>query len=185
MIPGRTELSAPTRHQEPAAPLAAPPLRTSCSPSVGADAYIGPTGFFPHPRQGTRALPYKVLCYRAQAGRVVRPYAPSRTRRAPCNPSVGADAYIGPIGFFPHPRQGTRALPYKVLCYRAQADRVVRPYTPSRTRRAPCSPSVGADAYIGPTVFFPHPRQDTRALPYKVLCYRARADRVVRPYAPP
>ena len=27
--------------------------------SVGADAYIGPTGFFPHPRQGTRALPYK------------------------------------------------------------------------------------------------------------------------------
>ena len=31
--------------------------------------------------------------------------------------------------FFPHPRQGTRALPYKVLCYRARADRVVRPYT--------------------------------------------------------
>ena len=74
MIPGRTESSAPTRHQEPAAPLAAPPLRTSCSPSVGADAYIGPTGFFPHPRQGTRALPYKVLCYRARADRGVRPY---------------------------------------------------------------------------------------------------------------
>ena len=66
MIPGRTELSAPTRHQEPAAP--------PCSPSVGADAYIGPTGFSPHPRQGTRALPYKVLCYRARTGRVVRPY---------------------------------------------------------------------------------------------------------------
>ena len=31
--------------------------------------------------------------------------------------------------FFPHPRQGTRALPYKVLCYRARVDRVVRPYT--------------------------------------------------------
>ena len=26
------------------------------------------------------------------------------------------------------PRQGTRALPYKVLRYRARADRVVRPY---------------------------------------------------------
>ena len=38
----------------------APPLRTSCNPSVGADAYIGPTGYFPHPRQGTRALPYKM-----------------------------------------------------------------------------------------------------------------------------
>ena len=32
------------------------------------------------------------------------------------------------------------------------------------------------------TKFFPHPRQGTRALPYKVLRYRARADRVVRPY---
>ena len=74
MIPGRTESSAPTRHQEPAAPLAAPPLRTSYSPSVGADAYIGPTGFFPHPRQGTQALPYKALRYRARADRVVRPY---------------------------------------------------------------------------------------------------------------
>ena len=28
----------------------------------------------------------------------------------------------------PHPRQGTRALPYKALRYRARADRVVRPY---------------------------------------------------------
>ena len=28
----------------------------------------------------------------------------------------------------PHFRQGTRALPYKVLCYRARTDRVVRPY---------------------------------------------------------
>ena len=43
-------------------------------------------------------------------------------------------------------------------------------------------PSVGADAYIGPTDFFLHPRQGTRALPHKALCYRARADRVVRPY---
>ena len=39
--------------------------------------------------------------------------------------------------FFPHPRQGTRALPYKVLRYRARADRVVRPYKPFR-RGDPC-----------------------------------------------
>ena len=30
-------------------------------------------------------------------------------------------------GFFPHSRQGTRALPYKALRYRARADRGVRP----------------------------------------------------------
>ena len=48
--------------------------------------------------------------------------------------------------FFPHPRQGTRALPYKVLRYRDWADRVVRPYTPF----------VGADAYIGPPGLIPH-----------------------------
>ena len=35
------------------------------------------------------------------------------------------------------PRQGTRALPYKVLRYRARADRVVRPYKPLR-RGDPC-----------------------------------------------
>ena len=38
--------------------------------------------------------------------------------------------------FFPHLRQGTRALPYKVLRYRGRADRVVRPYKPFR--RAGC-----------------------------------------------
>ena len=31
-------------------------------------------------------------------------------------------------GFFPHSRQGTRALPYKALRYRARADRGVRSY---------------------------------------------------------
>ena len=37
------------------------PLRNPIGkPSVGADAYIGPPGYFPHPRQGTRALPYKM-----------------------------------------------------------------------------------------------------------------------------
>ena len=50
-----------------------------------------------------------------------RPYAPSRTHctgrtgsSAPTTLFVGADAYIGPPGYFPHPRQGTRALPYKM-----------------------------------------------------------------------
>ena len=50
-----------------------------------------------------------------------RPYAPSRTHclgrtesSAPTTLFVGADAYIGPTGYFPHPRQGTRALPYKM-----------------------------------------------------------------------
>ena len=38
----------------------------SCNPFVGAGVPDGPTGFFPHPRQGTRALPYKVLRYRAR-----------------------------------------------------------------------------------------------------------------------
>ncbi len=48
-------------------------------------------------------------------------------------------------GFFFRPRQGTRALPYKVLRYRARADRVVRPYKHFRRGRclhrpAPCTP---------------------------------------------
>ena len=47
-----------------------------------------------------------------------------------------ADFPDGPNRFFPHPRQGTRALPYKVLRYRARADRVVRPY--KRFRRGRC-----------------------------------------------
>ena len=55
-----------------------------------------------------------------------RPYAPSRTHctgrtgaSAPTTLFVGADAYIGPTGYFPHPRQGTRALPYKIAWCRA------------------------------------------------------------------
>ncbi len=40
----------------------APPLRTTRYAFVGADAYIGPNQVFPHPRQGTRALPYKNAC---------------------------------------------------------------------------------------------------------------------------
>ena len=35
-------------------------------------------------------------------------------------------------GFFPHSRQGTRALPYKALRYQARADRGVRPYGGSK-----------------------------------------------------
>ena len=65
----------------------APPLRTTRYAFVGADAYIGPNQVFPHPRQGTRALPYKVLRYRAWANRVVRPYKPFR-RAGPMCPAA-------------------------------------------------------------------------------------------------
>ena len=41
--------------------------------------------------------------------------------------------------------------------------------------------SVGAGVLDGPTGFF-RTRQGTRALPYKALRYRGRADRVVGPY---
>ena len=64
----------------------APPLRTARYTSVGADAYIGPTGFF-RTRQGTRALPYKALRYRGRADRVVRPYKPFR-RAGPMCPAA-------------------------------------------------------------------------------------------------
>ena len=40
--------------------MRSPAQCTSCNASVGDDAHIGPTGYFPHPRQGTRALPYKM-----------------------------------------------------------------------------------------------------------------------------
>ena len=42
---------------------------------------------------------------------------------------------------------------------------------------------VGAGVLDGLTGFF-RTRQGTRALPYKALRYRGRADRVVRPYKP-
>ena len=62
----------------------------------------------PHPRQGTRALPCKVLRYRARADRVVRPY-----EVLPVNGVVGVGLPDDPPSLAPHPRQGTRALPYK------------------------------------------------------------------------
>ena len=54
------------------------------------------------------------------------------------------------------PRQGTRALPYKVLRYRARADRVVRPYKhfrrggPPISRRTPKPPH-----YFSPPLVLP------------------------------
>ena len=53
-----------------------------------------------------------------------------------CNPPSGPASSTARPKFFPHLRQGTRALPYKVLRYRGRADRVVRPYKPFR--RAGC-----------------------------------------------
>ena len=63
-----------------------PAHRTSCNPSVGRGALTPPPVNHRISRQGTRALPYKVLRYRDWADRVVRPY----------NPFVGADAHIVP-----------------------------------------------------------------------------------------
>ena len=90
---GRTESSAPTSISV-GATLAvargrgrAPPLRTSCNPSVGAGVLDGPTGFF-RTRQGTRALPYKALRYRGRTDRVVRPYKPFRRAGCP-HPAAG------------------------------------------------------------------------------------------------
>ena len=51
------------------------------------------------------------------------------------------------------PRQGTRALPYKVLRYRARADRVVRPYKHFR-KGDPCH--VPPHTKTSP-LFFPAP----------------------------
>ena len=60
--------------------------------------------FFPPHRQGTRALPYKALRYRA--GRTGSSAPTNRSvgagvpdgplYRTPCNASVGADGHIGP-----------------------------------------------------------------------------------------
>ena len=55
--------------------------------------------------------------------------------------------------------------------------------TSARHTAPSCNPSVGAGVLDGPTGFF-RTRQGTRALPYKALRYRGRADRVVRPYKP-
>ena len=93
----------------------APPLRTARYASVGADAYIGPH----------TALPVTL-------------------RRAGC-PHPAADTP-------PYPRQGTWALPYKVLRYRARADRVVRPYKEFRRGRCLHRPAL------------PHPFQKSLSL---------------------
>ncbi len=102
------------------------------------------------------------------------PYAPQDTL------SLGPAFSTARPGFFPHPRQGTRALPYKVLRYRARADRVVRPYNPfvgamftssrriaplitdaGRRGRRPLRNSIGKhpvgdDAHIVPPGLIPH-----------------------------
>ena len=67
-------------------PIGALPRNRLASSATGSASPISPTartGFFPHPRQGTRALPYKALRYRARADRVVRPYNHFR-RGDPC-----------------------------------------------------------------------------------------------------
>ena len=67
--------------------MRSPAPQTSCNPSVGAGVLDGTTSFF-RTRQGTRALPYKVLRYRGRADRVVRPYKPFRRAGCP-HPAAG------------------------------------------------------------------------------------------------
>ena len=141
------------RYSPPRKPLTAP---HSLYPSVGGDTYIAPppvllatlrrgdpcgrpragksakrrqwrmkqAGFEEVPRLAGTTVPVSRSAQRW--AREPRPYAPSRTHctgrtgsSAPTTLFVGADAYIGPTGYFPHPRQGTRALPYKIAWCRA------------------------------------------------------------------
>ena len=89
-----------------------------------------------------------------------RPYAPSRTHctgrtgsSAPTTLFVGADAYIGPTGYFPHPRQGTRALPYKIALCRAAPLMTDAGRRGRRPLRNPIGKhSVGADASVRPPI---------------------------------
>ena len=64
---------------------------------------------------------------------------------------VGADAYIGLNRIFPAPRQGTRALPYKMLGYRAG------PMCPA-AHRTPCKYPVIAKPVRTPAVAIRIPR---------------------------
>ena len=73
------------------------------------------------------------------------PYAPQDTL------SLGPAFSTARPGFFPHPRQGTRALPYKIAWCRAApliTDAGRRGRRPLRTPIG--KHSVGADAHIGP-----------------------------------
>ena len=121
--------------------------RTSCNPSVGATLAVA------------RPL-HLLLCFRR--GRRLPTVVPTDFRSLSCPPigalprnrlASSATGSASPISstarpeFFPHPRQGTRALPYKVLRYRALADRVARslkyvsPYnTPASESSAPAAP---------------------------------------------
>ena len=133
---------------------------TSCCAFVGADAYIGPNRIFPAPRQGTRALPYKVLRYRARADRVVRPYNCFRRGGVLPRPREGKSPkrrrWRKKRGDFEEvPRLAATTVAGNRLAQRWA--REPRPYAPSRTHcigrtesSAPTSNSVGADAYIGP-----------------------------------
>ena len=161
-----------------------------------------PDRLFPHLRQGTRALPYKALRYRGRADRGVRPYKPFR--RAGC-PHPAA-------GLAPHSLQKpchcepvTDSLVWQSvppsLASLPKGGWHGEAVTGGFFSCVPCCAFVGATLAVArplhlllrfrrgrrprrPDKFFPHLRQGTRALPYKVLRYRGRADRVVRPYKP-
>ncbi len=69
--------------------------------------------------------------------------------------SVGRADPSPPPGLAPHLRQGTRALPYKVLRCWARADRVVRPYKIIPCRAGPMCPAAhrtANNASVGATL---------------------------------
>ena len=169
----------------------APPLRTTRYASVGADAYIGP----PY------RTSCKNLSLRGQfANWLWQSASPVPSVPLPKGDCRG-EAVTG--GFFtsPHllqlfrrgdpcgrPREGQSPSPthHKI---RFRRGRRLPTVVPTDFRSLSCPPigalprnrlassATGSASPISPTArpeFFPHPRQGTRALPYKVLRYRAR-----------
>ena len=105
-------------------------------------------------KRGERVAAVKISSVRRKAAQKF--WAPQQGHPHPPSPGHGK-AVTGGFFFPPH-RQGTRALPYKALRYRAgrtgssaPTNRSVGAGVPDGPLyRTPCNASVGADAHIGP-----------------------------------
>ena len=164
---------------------------TPCNASVGADAPVRPPN---NPRTPCKnhviARPVRKL---AVAIRIPRPLGPLPKgdwhgeavaggffSRTSCNPSVGATLAVArPLHLLLRFRRGRRLPTVVPTDFRSLSC----PPIGALPRNRLASSATGSASPISPTArpeFFPHPRQGTRALPYKVLRYRALADRVAR-----